>query len=84
MMEIQYAAHFLRCARKLPPEIQGKLIEKEKLFRQNCFDPRLKLHKLHGKLQDYWSFSVDYSYRVLLSLKKDSALFIEVGNHSIY
>lgn len=55
------------------------------LFKENCFNPRLKTHKLKGKLNGYWSFSITYSHRGLFEfLDGDSVAFIDVGDHSIY
>ena len=45
------------------------------------FDPTLKTHKLSGKLNDFWSFTVDYDERVLFYFTEDSkAVFVDIGN----
>jgi mRNA-degrading endonuclease YafQ of YafQ-DinJ toxin-antitoxin module len=82
---IYYSSHFQRAFRKISSLIQKKAIEKETIFRKDCFDPRLKTHKLQGELSAHWSFSVDYSYRILFEFQKDeSVLFTDIGPHSIY
>ncbi len=59
--------------------------EREKMFRSNCFDPRLKTHKLKGKFKNYWSFSITYSHRILFGfLDAHSVAFIDIGDHAIY
>lgn len=82
---IYYSSHFARAFKKLPAEIQKQAIAQEKLFRKDCFDPRLKTHKLKGDLASYWSFSVDYSYRILCEFEKDGSVgFIDIGQHTVY
>jgi len=45
----------------------------------------LKTHKLNGKLGEFWSFSVDYHYRIVFELKNEKTIiFHKIGNHSIY
>jgi addiction module RelE/StbE family toxin len=52
------------------------------LFSRNPFDARLRTHKLTGKLEGLWAFSVDYDCRVIFKfLKEDEILLIDVGGH---
>ncbi len=82
---IFYSSHFARAFQKLPKFIQRQAIQKETIFRQNCFEPRLKTHKLKGELKDYWSFSINHSYRILFEfIDKEQVGFIDLGNHNIY
>jgi len=83
--KILYASHFEKAFRKLPTEIKKLAITKERIFRENCFDERLRTHKLKGELQDYWDFSINYSYRVLFKFHREHEVgFIDVGDHEIY
>lgn len=69
----------------MPLKIKKQAIEKERIFRKDCFDKCLKTHKLKGKLTDYWSFSINFSYRILFEFNgKDEVGFIDIGTHSIY
>jgi len=63
-MNIYTTAHFNRKFKKLTPVLQKKAIQKEKIFISNPFDSRLHTHKLHGKLKEEWSYSVDNSHRI--------------------
>lgn len=46
------------------------------------FDPRLRTHKLSGKLEGLWSFSVEFDVRVIFYFtEKDEAVFVDVGSH---
>lgn len=85
IQNIFYSTHFARAFQRLPKDIQEKAIRREALFRRDCFQPSLKTHKLKGALADYWSFSIDYSYRILFAFgEKNSADFIDVGPHDVY
>ena len=83
--KITYSSRFIRAAKKLPRELRIEVIEREVTFRSNCFDPRLKTHKLTGELKGCWSFSITHSHRVLFEfLDHETVLFVDVGDHSIY
>lgn len=48
----------------------------------NPYDSSLKTHKLSGRLQGFWSFSVDYDERVLFYFTEDEkAIFVDIGSH---
>lgn len=84
-MRIYYSSKFAREYRKLPKEIKKLAEEKELVFRKNPFDPKLNTHKLHGRLKEYWVFSVDNTNRVIFEFaKKDVVWFHSVGDHSVY
>lgn len=52
------------------------------LFSKNPFNPKLRTHKLTGRLDGLWAFSVAYDCRVILRfLTKDEALLIDIGGH---
>ena len=60
-------------------------IIREKIFRNNCFDSRLKTHKLTGSLKDYWAFSVTHSERILFRfINEKEVIFYKIGTHEIY
>lgn len=83
--KIFYSSHFERSFQKLPREIQHLASQREALFRRNCFDQRLRTHKLSGRSPELWSFSIDYRYRIVFRfLTGETVYFIEVGDHSIY
>ena len=80
-----YSQRFGRALRRIDRRYVHGIAEREKMFLQNCFDPRLKTHKLHGALDGYWSFSLTYSHRVLFRFREKGIVeFINVGGHSIY
>ena len=63
-------------------ELKGRFWAAVKKFTNNPFDQQLKTHKLTGKLQGLWAFSVDYNCRVIFRfLGKNEVLLIDIGGH---
>ena len=82
--DIYYSPEFLKQWRKIPRNIQNKAKEKEQLFREDCFHPSLKTHKLKGTLSDQWSFYIAYHWRIVFYLEGNKAIFTTVGTHGVY
>jgi len=52
------------------------------VFSKNPFHPILRTHKLSGKLEGLWAFTVAYDCRVVFKfLNGDEILLIDVGGH---
>lgn len=52
------------------------------LFSKNPFHPKLRTHKLSGKLEGLWAFMVTYDCRVVFKfLDGDEVLLVDVGGH---
>lgn len=84
-MRVAYSKKFVRSFKKLPPEIKARARAVDEIFRKDPTDRRLRLHKLHGDLEDFHSFSVDFSYRIIVEFKKSNiALFLDIGTHDLY
>jgi len=87
-MPINYiypTTHFIKAYKALPAEIKLHAKQKEKIFRDNPFDLRLKTHKLKGKLKDHWAYSIDYQYRILFRFIDNGTVFYyDIGAHDIY
>lgn len=85
ILSIYYSSHFEKAFKGLPAGIKKQAVAKEKIFRKDCFDKRLKTHKLKGKFENYWAFSINYSYRILFKFTEKNAVgFVDIGDHSIY
>jgi mRNA-degrading endonuclease YafQ of YafQ-DinJ toxin-antitoxin module len=70
---------------KLPKAVKNKAEIKEKIFRENPFDPRLGTHKLSGKERECWAFDIDRVYRIkFIFLTGEEVLFLDIGTHDIY
>ncbi len=84
-MKILYHPKFKKEYKKLPDNIKNLAYKKEEIFRANQFDPRLNTHKLHGALFEFWSFSVNYKYRIIFEfIDNETIRFYSIGNHDIY
>ncbi|HBU07179.1 MAG TPA: type II toxin-antitoxin system mRNA interferase toxin, RelE/StbE family [Candidatus Magasanikbacteria bacterium] len=85
-MEIIYSSKFAREYKKLPNNVKDIAEEQEEIFREDPFDPRLKTHKLKGRLNGFLSFSIGYKYRIIFEFTKDKNVvyFHSVGDHDIY
>lgn len=81
---IYYSSHFARQYRHLPNHIKRLAETKEALFRADAFDPRLRTHKLTGKIEGRWAFSVAGDVRIVFRfLAGDEVLFLAVGSHAV-
>jgi len=83
-MVIRYHSRFKRSYKKLSLQIKLRAEIKEKIFRENPFHPNLDTHKLHGRLKNQWSFSIDRELRILFEFDNSDVIFLDVGDHEIY
>ena len=85
MVQITFSSSFKRDFKKKikgNQNIEVKYWEKINLFLKNPFDPQLRTHKLSGKLEELWSFTIDYDLRVVFYfLENDRVVFINIGKH---
>ncbi|MEK7664969.1 MAG: type II toxin-antitoxin system mRNA interferase toxin, RelE/StbE family [Patescibacteria group bacterium] len=80
-----YSLRFVKDYKRINEYLKIKAEIKENIFRKNFFDNRLKTHKLSGKFQNLWSFSVDYDCRIIFEFKsRKVVIFHAIGGHSIY
>ena len=81
-MEVEFTSHFLKKAKRLTPETKRKLVERTIWFQKNPNDPRLKTHRLSGKLNGAFAFSVTFSIRVIFKPGgSGKSVFLDVGGH---
>lgn len=84
-MKIYYSSKFAKEYKRLPLKVKIAAEKKEKIFRKNPRNPRLKTHRLTGKLKEYYSFSIDYQYRIIFEFRETEVVwFHSVGTHEIY
>jgi mRNA-degrading endonuclease YafQ of YafQ-DinJ toxin-antitoxin module len=84
-MKILYLKKFVKQYKKLPLEIKKLSEEKERIFRKDPFDPRLKTHKLRGELKYFLAFLMNNDIRVIFDFDKNKNVrFYIIGNHDIY
>ena len=85
MISTTYVPVFIKEFKKLEPSLQDEAIEKIELFKDRKNHKQLKVRKLKGRLKDRYSFSVNYKYRIVFMwLSKNKAVFLTIGDHSVY
>lgn len=83
--KIHYTSRFIRDFKRLTSDKQQLANKKEKQFRQNPFSASLKTHKLMGRLESLWAFSINYKDRVIFKfINQNEVLFYRIGSHDIY
>ena len=84
-MQIIYSPTFLRQYKKLEQDVRRASEKKECIFRENPHDTRLKTHKLHGRLENLWAFSITVKIRVVFEFAEEgTVIFHAIGPHDIY
>ncbi len=85
-MEVQFKPAFIREFQKLPRALQDEVYEKVEEFKNPKNHKTLKVHALRGVLKGYYSFSVNYRWRVIFTFAKNKreAHLHKIGDHSIY
>ena len=82
---IEYSRNFCKDLKKIPQDIKEKLIKTEKIFKENPVHPSLRLHRLHEKLKEFWSISINMDYRIIFRRIDDGTIvFFSIGKHDIY
>jgi addiction module RelE/StbE family toxin len=82
---VNYASFFKRRYEALAEKQKADFRKAIQLFVEDPFHPKLKTHKLKGKWEGLWSFSINYSDRVLFKFSgKETVDLINIGDHSIY
>lgn len=85
---IQTTAAFDRQARKFlkqHPDLRRRLRDVLTLLEQDPFDPSLRLHALSGRLEGLQAIRINYSYRVVLTLRisEHEILLLDIGHHDV-
>jgi addiction module RelE/StbE family toxin len=63
-------------------QLKERFWQKLGLFVSDPFSRQLRTHKLSGKLQGLWAFSIDDDYRIVFEfVAENRALLIDVGTH---
>lgn len=87
MLQIYNTVFFSKQLKKIKKEIKLEAIEKIELFKDEKNHQQLKVHKLKGRLQKRFSFSVNYKIRIIFQYSKknkNEVVLLSIGDHSIY
>ena len=87
MIRVRFTFSFIKHLKHLEKDLFSEVLEKIELFKNPKNHPLLKVHKLHGRLSDFYSCSVNYKTRIVFEYgtknKKEAWLHF-VGDHDVY
>tara|TARA_B100000508_G_scaffold74109_1_gene57700 strand:+ start:9076 stop:9333 length:258 start_codon:yes stop_codon:yes gene_type:complete len=84
-MVIKYKPSFVREFKKLTEDLRMEALDRINQFKNRENHKKLKVHKLKGKLKNYYSFSVTYSHRIVFEYEDSkTVVFLGIGDHDIY
>ena len=63
------------------PALEKHILKTFSLLEEDVFHPALKTHKLHGKLSQSYSCSVNREYRILFEFDISVIYLISIGTH---
>jgi mRNA interferase YafQ len=85
MIRVTESPRFKRAYKHLiqgRPALEKSFREKLRQFIQDPYDPQLATHKLKGKLNDSWAFSLTWQLRVVFSFGEPNTVILEdIGSH---
>jgi len=87
MITVFFKPKFIRQFNTLETGLQDEVLQKIELFKNPRHHATLRVHKLHGPLKEFFSFSVDYRTRIVFAYEdrqKTTAALLAVGNHDVY
>jgi len=84
--EIIYTERYIQKAKKFikkHPDLLSQYEKTLKLLEIKPTHPSLRLHKLHGRLSELYSISINISYRISIEIliKDDQIIPIDIGSH---
>ena len=86
MIKVSWDPGFKRAYRKKvknDAELKDRFGDVMELFAEDPFYSRLRTHKLTGKLEGLWAFSVSFDCRVIFNfVSKAEVLLIDIGGHN--
>jgi addiction module RelE/StbE family toxin len=79
---------FVRAAKRLlekHPNSEGAFYQALTLLAEDAFHPKLRTHKLKGKMQGSWACSAGYDLRIVFDIVQhdgsEAILLLTVGSH---
>jgi len=86
MYEIRFTQKYEKIAKKFfkkHTNLKEKYIKTINILQLNPNHPSLRLHKLQGKLKEYYSVSLDMEYRLIIDfIVIDNVIYlIDIGSH---
>jgi mRNA-degrading endonuclease YafQ of YafQ-DinJ toxin-antitoxin module len=84
--ELIYTDSYIKRAKKFikkHPELTSQYEKTLKLLELNPNHPSLRIHKLHGKLSELYSVSINISYRISIDffIEDNKIIPVDIGSH---
>lgn len=84
--EIRLTDDYLKKIRKFikrHKDIVSRYDKTMQILRENPYHPSLRLHKLHGELNEYYSVSINIEYRIIMDFIVVDKIIIplNIGTH---
>lgn len=79
--------HAFKQITKNNPELKQNIVNTLKLLQENPSNPKLKTHKLQGKLKGYWASLIEYDCRIIFGFTNNPEnnevviVLIDIGTH---
>lgn len=69
---------------KRHPDMLKRYSKAMMILEADPFHPSLRLHKLKGNLQEYFSISINMEYRIVIDfiIKEKEIILIDIGSHN--
>ncbi|MDD4308308.1 MAG: type II toxin-antitoxin system mRNA interferase toxin, RelE/StbE family [Thermoplasmata archaeon] len=84
-MKISYKVTFIKQYNRLDKGLQEEVLEKIELLKDKNNHTLLKVHKLHGRLKENYSFYVNYKIRIVFVWEDSKEIILlAIGDHDIY
>ena len=85
MIQVSFKPSFVRQINKLEKNLIDEIFYKIDILKNSNDLTLLKIHKLHGRLKDKWSLSVNYKIRIVFEYEsKKEIVLLAIGDHDVY
>lgn len=82
MRSVLLTGTFIKSVSAFDASTQEKIHDAIALFHNPKNDRQLRVHKLHGKLKEYYGFSVTTNIRIVFKKTKDQIhILLTIGTH---
>lgn len=90
MRSLVWGSSFARAFKRITrgnPDVTSRVRDVLRLLSEDPFSPKLRTHKLKGRLSDSWACWIDYEYRIVFDFAtnpdadEEEILLADVGTH---
>ena len=82
-MQFAYSKNFKKEYKKLPRSVKEKFSSQLRFFEKNPRSKILRIHKLQGKFEGFYSINITGDIRAIYEIVDDNIYyFVAIGSHS--